>query len=46
MLYNAEYAGVRRVLGKMNVTVYYLDIEYTCEDVEDKNPCRSFYGDA
>jgi benzoyl-CoA reductase/2-hydroxyglutaryl-CoA dehydratase subunit BcrC/BadD/HgdB len=33
MLYAMEYARVKRILDKMNVPIYYLDTEYTREDV-------------
>jgi benzoyl-CoA reductase/2-hydroxyglutaryl-CoA dehydratase subunit BcrC/BadD/HgdB len=33
ILYAMEYARIKRVLDKMNVPVYYLDTEYTREDV-------------
>ncbi|MFB3890178.1 MAG: 2-hydroxyacyl-CoA dehydratase subunit D [Candidatus Bathyarchaeia archaeon] len=33
MLYAMEYTRVKRVLDRMNVPVYYLDTEYTREDV-------------
>jgi len=33
ILYAMEYARIKRVLDKMNIPVYYLDTEYTREDV-------------
>src|SRR3990170_701942 len=33
MLYAMEYTRVRRVLDRLNIPVYYLDTEYTREDV-------------
>jgi benzoyl-CoA reductase/2-hydroxyglutaryl-CoA dehydratase subunit BcrC/BadD/HgdB len=33
MLYAMEYTRVKRVLDKLNIPVYYLDTEYTREDV-------------
>lgn len=33
MLYAMEYARVKKALDKMNIPVYYLDTEYTREDV-------------
>jgi benzoyl-CoA reductase/2-hydroxyglutaryl-CoA dehydratase subunit BcrC/BadD/HgdB len=33
MLYAMEYARVKRILDKMNMPIYYLDTEYTREDV-------------
>ncbi len=33
MLYAMEYARVKKVLDRMNIPVYYLDTEYTREDV-------------
>jgi benzoyl-CoA reductase/2-hydroxyglutaryl-CoA dehydratase subunit BcrC/BadD/HgdB len=33
MLYAMEYTRIKRVLDRMNVPVYYLDTEYTREDV-------------
>ena len=33
ILYAMEYARIKRVLDRMNVPVYYLDTEYTREDV-------------
>jgi benzoyl-CoA reductase/2-hydroxyglutaryl-CoA dehydratase subunit BcrC/BadD/HgdB len=33
MLYAMEYTRVKRVLDRMNVPIYYLDTEYTREDV-------------
>ncbi len=33
MLYAMEYARVKRALDKLNIPVYYLDTEYTREDV-------------
>lgn len=33
MLYSMEYARVKKVLDKINIPMYYLDTEYTREDV-------------
>jgi benzoyl-CoA reductase/2-hydroxyglutaryl-CoA dehydratase subunit BcrC/BadD/HgdB len=33
MLYAMEYARVKKALDKLNIPVYYLDTEYTREDV-------------
>jgi benzoyl-CoA reductase/2-hydroxyglutaryl-CoA dehydratase subunit BcrC/BadD/HgdB len=33
ILYAMEYARIKRILDKMNIPVYYLDTEYTREDV-------------
>ena len=33
MLYAMEYSGIKKALDKINVPVYYLDTEYTREDV-------------
>jgi benzoyl-CoA reductase/2-hydroxyglutaryl-CoA dehydratase subunit BcrC/BadD/HgdB len=33
MLYAMEYTRVKRVLDRLNIPVYYLDTEYTREDV-------------
>jgi benzoyl-CoA reductase/2-hydroxyglutaryl-CoA dehydratase subunit BcrC/BadD/HgdB len=33
MLYAMEYSRVKKVLNRINIPVYYLDTEYTREDV-------------
>ena len=33
ILYAMEYARIKRILDRMNVPIYYLDTEYTREDV-------------